>query len=528
MAASFREFLTKCRENSELIEISKPVDLRDVAALVPQSDRALLFTQVKGYSMPLVSGLLQSRNRLSLALGVPYGKIEEKLRQAMDRPIKPKLVKKAPVQEVILTKNRVDLYQLPVPIFSTMDGGPMITGGVVIAEDPEYGMNAGMYRLMLKERNITGIDIVTPNNLRRYAERALQTKRALPVSISIGAHPYEMLASTFKASLGTNELGYAGGLRGEAVALAPGETVPVPCIADAEIVLEGEIIPEGWVHPEGPFCEFNRLMGGLHYNPRVRIKAVMHRRDPVYYALHMPWENIWMSAPIYEAAAWRVLREAGVTATAINVTPGGCCHWHIIAAIKKQPGDGKNAIMALLSIADIKHVVVTDDDIDIFDPVDVEWAMATRVQADRDVVIISNARSKPLDPSLAPTDGIPTTAKMGIDATISENVPRERYKRIVYFHEREARLKDYQGPAAKRDAKGKPVSDDGPAGELADRILKALARSHRFFAEILDLFPKEGYGKVARAIGMLNQQEKINQDGEGRYQPRGEGLSQTR
>ena len=520
MAVSFRDFLEECQEQGELVEISKPVDLRNVAALVPQSDKALLFTNVEGYSMPVVSGLLQSRKRLALALGVPYERIEKKLRDAMEHPVKPKLVKKAAVKEVILTKNKVDLYRLPVPIFSTTDGGPMITGAVVIAEDPEYGMNAGMYRLMLKEKNITGIDIVTPNNLRRYAERALQVKKPLPVSISIGAHPCEMLASTFKAALGTNELAYAGGLRGESVGLAAGETIPVPCIADAEIVLEGEILPEGWVHTEGPFCEFNRLMGGIHYNPRVKIKAVMQRRDPIYYALHMPWENIWMSAPIYEAAAWRVLREAGVSTTAINVTPGGCCNWHIIAAIKKSPGDGKNAILALLSIADIKHVVVTDDDIDIFDPVDVEWAIATRVQADRDAVIISNARSKPLDPSLPPTDGIPTTAKMGIDATIPENVPRERYQRIVYFNEKQAQLKDYLGAAAAPAPRKSREREELPIDGLAKKILKTLAASHRFFGEMLDLFPREGYAGIARAIGHLHAQGKITQDGEGRYEVR--------
>jgi 2,5-furandicarboxylate decarboxylase 1 len=342
--------------------------------------------------------------------------------------------------------------------------------------------------------------------------------------MSIGVHPYEMIASTFKAPLGTNELGYAGGLRGAPLRLAPGETVPVPCIADAEIVLEGEIPPEGWIHPEGPFSEFNRLMGGLHRNPRVRIKAIMHRRDPIYYALHMPWENIWMSAPIYEAAALRVLREAGVTATAVNVTPGGCCHWHIVAAIKKQPGDGKNAIMALLSIADIKHVIVTDDDINIFDPVDLEWAVATRVQADRDVVIVSNARSKPLDPSLPPTDGIPTTAKMGIDATIPENVPRERYNRIVYINEGKAQLKDYLGQAKPSVRKARtPVTK--PKEPLADRILQTLSKSHKFYAEILDLFGNEEFGEIARTVGRLSHDGKIGQDAEGKYHFLEDGLS---
>ena len=525
MGASFRDFLQSLREHDELIEISRPVDLPQIAALVPQSAKALLFNNVRGYSMPVVSGLLQSRNRLAIGLGVGYEGIEKKLRLAMERPIEPRIAKKAAVKEMVLAGDKVDLYQLPVPIFSVMDGGPMITAAVVIAEDPQYGMNAGMYRLMLKEKNITGIDIVTPNNLRKYAERALEKKKPLPISISIGTHPYEMIASTFKASLGTNELTYAGGLRGEPLELAKGETIPVPCIADAEIVLEGEIIPEGWTQPEGPFCEFNRLMGGLHYNPRVRIQAIMHRRNPIYYALHMPWENIWMSAPIYEAAAWRVLAEAGVRATAVNVTPGGCCHWHIIAAIQKLPGDGKNAILALLSIADIKHVIVTDDDIDIFDPVDVEWAVATRVQADRDVVIISNARSKPLDPSLPPTGGIPTTAKMGIDATVPENVPRERYKRIVYVNEGEARLEDYIGPAASLPTK--PSVTDGDVEGLAERILAELSRSPRFFAEVLKIFADQEYGTVARAIGLLNQKGRITQDTEGRYQPRSEKSAKT-
>src|SRR5262249_4929582 len=375
---------------------------------------------------------------------------------------------------------------------------------------------------------ITGIDIVTPNNLRKFAERALQRKKPLPISISIGTHPYELVASTFKANLGVNELTFAGGLRGQPLGLADGETIPIPCIADAEIVLEGEILPEGWIYPEGPFCEFNRLMGGIHMNPHVRIKAIMHRKDPIYYALHMPWENIWMSAPIYEAAAYRVLREAGVTATAVNVTPGGCCHWHIAASIKKSPGGGKNAIMALLAIADIKHVVGTDDDIDVFDPVDLEWAVATRVQADRDVLIVSNARSKPLDPSLPPVaGGIPTTAKMGIDATIPENVPRERYKRIVYVNEGRADLKRYLDPAGKGDEKRqRPVS--ASASPLEERLLKALAKSHAFFAEILETFRSEEFGDVAAAVGKLNREKKIAQDAEGKYYAVADGLSQTR
>ena len=520
MKASFRDYINTLRKNDELLEIAKPVDLRDVAALVAQSEKALLFRNLPGYSMPLVSGLLQSRNRIALGMGVAYEGVAAKLGNAMNKPIKPKRVTNAPVKEVILTGKKVNLYDLPVPVFSVMDGGPMITGGVVIAEDPEFGMNAGMYRLMLKERNITGIDIVTPNNMRRFAERALAKKKPLPVSISIGTHPYELVASTFKANLGVNELTFAGGLRNEPLRLADGETVPVPCIADAEIVLEGEILPEGWVHPEGPFCEFNRLMGGLHMNPRVRIKSIMHRKDAMYYALQMPWENIWMSAPIYEAAARRVLFEAGVQTAAINVTPGGCCHWHIVASIKKVPGDGKNAIMALLSIADIKHVTIVDDDIDVFDPVDVEWAVATRVQADRDVVIVSNARSKPLDPSLPlPVHGkVPTTAKMGIDATIPENIPVERYKRIVYFNQGKVDLKNYLGAVEEGKKSSTAAKPSEGIDELTGKIVAALEKSHCFFADLLERFPKADYKTVASAVARLYEEKKIGQDKDGKFE----------
>ena len=518
MTATFRSYLEALKNHDELLEVTKATDARDIAALVPQSERAILFHDVRGYSMPVASGLLQSRNRLAVAMGVPSEKIEAKLRAAMDHPVEPQRVQRAPVKEVVRAASEVNLFELPVPVFSVMDGGPMITGGVVIGEDTEFGMNAGMYRLMLKEKNITGIDIVTPNNLRKFAERALQLKKPLPISISIGTHPYELVASTFKANLGVNELTFAGGLRGEPLLLAEGETIPVPCIADAEIVLEGEILPEGWIHPEGPFCEFNRLMGGIHLNPRVRITAIMHRKDPIYYALHMPWENIWMSAPIYEAAAWRVLHEAGVHASAINVTPGGCCHWHIVAAIKKSPGDGKNAILALLSIADIKHVTIVDDDIDVFDATDVEWAVATRVQADRDVLIVSNARSKPLDPSLPPpsTGKIPTTAKMGIDATIPENVPASRYNRIVYYNQDKVQLKNYlDGTGGKQGLQIQPTET---VQAISQSILNELNRSHRFFADLLELFPDTPYRTITTVVGELHAQGKIIQDSDGKYQ----------
>ncbi len=409
---TFRTFLDALRDAGELVEVHKPVDVRHVAALVDQASTALLFHRVAGYDLPVVSGLLNDRKRIALSAGCDYAQMEQRLSRALDHPIDPVTAHDGGERRWFRQGAAVDLFDLPVPVFSEFDGGPTITAGVTLAHDPEHGLNAGTYRFQVKERNLTGIDIVTPNNLRRLAEKALAANAPLPISINIGTHPLELMASLYKAPLGRNELAIAGGMLGRPVRLGACRTIDTPCLADAEIVLEAEILPTGWTRQEGRFGEMTRLMGDVHSNPHVRVKAISRRDDAVYYALHMPWENIWIKEHGFQAVLKRVLDAAGVTVTAVNVTPGGCCHWHAIIAIRKQPGDPQNAIMAALSVADLKHVVIVDDDIDVYDAMEVEWAMATRVQADRDVTILSDARSKPLDPSLPLSDGIPTTAKM--------------------------------------------------------------------------------------------------------------------
>jgi 2,5-furandicarboxylate decarboxylase 1 len=512
MAASFRQVLDDLRSAGELIEISKPVDIRYIAALVDQSDKALLFTSVNGYDMPIVSGVLDSRERLSIAMDCDFSEIEARVRRGLDRPVDPVPRNSGPAREVFMEGDAVDLFRLPIPLFSVLDGGPMITAGITIAKDEEYGLNAGIYRFLVKDRNTTGIDIVTPNNMRKFAEKAFARGEPLPISINIGNHPSEIIAATYKAPIGTNEVAMAGGMMGEASEFTPCETIDLPCLANSEIVLEAEILPTGWTRPEGRFGEFTRLMGGLHWNPLVRIKAVSMRKDAVYYALHMPWENIWPSGPIYEAAIRRACKEAGVQVTAVNVTPGGCCHWHATIAIKPHPGDGKNTILAALSVADMKHVTVVEDDIDVFDLVDVDWAVATRVQADRDVLVISNARAKPLDPSLVIVPGkVPTTAKMGIDATIADDVPRERFHRIAYAYADRVKLEDYLGEGA--DA-GEPEADTDVAA-LAAKVRAVIETEPKYFAELAELFEGEGFQNVARALGALHEDEPLWQDAVG-------------
>ncbi|NBR28226.1 MAG: hypothetical protein EBT83_07410, partial [Betaproteobacteria bacterium] len=260
---------------------------------------------------------------------------------------------------------------------------------------------------------------------------------------------------------------------------------------------------------------FTRLMGGLHWNPQVRINAVTMRRDAVYYALHMPWENTWLAAPTRYNAIRRALKTAGVQVKDINVTLGGCAFWHAVISIKKQSGEGKNALLAALSVMDLKHVVVVDDDIDVWNAMDVEWAIATRVQGDRDVFVIPGARAKPLDPSLAvmPPGVVPTGAKVGIDATIGEGIPKERFERIAYAYADRAKIADYVGGKA----------DPAPAaGGNDEKLIAAVA------AKIVALIEKTPlyYQDVAAHCARRHQQvlpwpERRDVVGAGQHQPVG-------
>jgi len=520
MQENFRQFLDRLRQTGDLVDLHQPVDIRHIATLVDQAKTALFFHKVIGYDMPVVSGIIRSRERAIMALGCEtYREIEDRLQQAIDRPIPPKYLKSSPAREVVLLDDAVDLYKLPIPMSSIYDGGPMITAGVVITRDPEFGINSGIYRFIVKEKNLTGIDIVTPNNMRMFAQRAYSEGRALPISISIGTHPIEITGSGYRAPLGMDEMAIAGGLRGAPVELAPCQTIDLPYIADAEIVLEAEILPTGWTWPEGRFGEFTRLMGGLHWNPLVRIKAISRRRDAIYYNLHMPWENTWLAAPTRYAAIRQALKTAGVIVKDINVTLGGCAFWHAVISIKKHPGEAKNALLAALSVMDLKHVVVVDDDIDVFDPMDVEWAIATRVQGDKDIMIVTNARAKPLDPSLPQGFGVvPTGAKVGIDATIPEGIPREHYERITYAYADRAKIDDYVN--GKADAGGQ-AGDEAAVAVLAQQILDIIAEEPLYYTDIAERFSSYDFRTVAQALGHLHATEKLWQDPRGRMCVRG-------
>src|SRR4029077_18469012 len=202
----------------------------------------------------------------------------------------------------------------------------------------------------------------------------------------------------------------------------------------------------------------------------------------------------------------------------INVTLGGCAFWHAVISIEKQPGEAKNALLAALSVMDLKHVVVVEDDIDVNDPTDVEWAIATRVQGHKDVMVVGNARAKPLDPSLPQGFGVvPTGAKVGIDATIPEGIPREHYERITYAYADKAKIDDYVN--GKADAAGE-AGDPQAVAALADKILRAIDEQPLYYTDVAERFAQYDFRTIARALGHLHASEELWQGSRGRLRLR--------
>jgi 2,5-furandicarboxylate decarboxylase 1 len=443
----FRGMLARMEREGHLRKVSKSISPRHITALCNQAPAAIWCQSVEDYDIPVVGGLYWTRARLASALGWPEGELGSRFARAVARPVSPVIDTDAPCQDVVLTGDDVDLTALPIPFMHEKDGGPYISAGVAFANDEELGPNAGCYRLMFRTRQEMAMDLFTASDLRRYYTKTYERKQSLPVAIAIGVHAFEHMAAAYKAPAGVNEMEIAGGLRGEPAHLVRATTADIMVPANAEIVLEGELLPNGWTADEGPFGEFAGMQGDLKHNPLFRVTAITHRRDPIFYALQMPWENDWLNGPATEAACARVLGLAGIQVVAVRATEGGCCGWSVVASIKKRAGEGRNALAALLSLPVVKQAIVTDDDIDIYNPNEIEWAITFRCQADKDIIILSGMKGKHVDPSVRPWDlkpgELPTTSKFGIDATIPEGIPAFRYERIVPAFRNEVRMEDY-------------------------------------------------------------------------------------
>ncbi|RMF91082.1 MAG: UbiD family decarboxylase [Methanobacteriota archaeon] len=385
------------------------VDFEIARALCENPDKTLLFTEVRDYGFRVVGNVVRNRADIYQALGTDSRRYIRDVLKAYDNPVEPAVVEKAPCQE-----EECSLYDIPVLRHFEKDGGPFITAGIVTAKDPEHGRNASIHRLMVHDDNRLGIRIV-PRHLFEYHRRAEERGEDLEVAISIGVHPALFYAASYSPPLGYDEFALAGALMGHPLEVVRCRTVDVEVPALSEFVIEGRILC-GERRSEGPFADVTGTYDRVRQEPVIEVTKVTHRKDAIYQALlpSRAEHRLFMGMPQEP----RIFKSVAEVAPVKNVclTDGGRNWLHGVISLGKGERDIKKVIdHAFAGHPSMKHVIIVDDDIDIFDPVDVEFALATRFQGHRDAYIYRDMRGSTLDPS---TDEDGRTTKVGIDATI--------------------------------------------------------------------------------------------------------------
>jgi UbiD family decarboxylase len=420
-----REFLDLLEKKKDLLVIDKEVSTEyEVAAFTRKTSDlngpALLFTNVGGLKFPVLGGLYATKERVALALECDAKDlIHEYLRKEKEY-IEPELVDSGPVHEIIWEGEDIDLRKLPIITNFEKDAGPYITGGVQIAKDPLTGKrNISMHRMLYLEPNLLTVYAPKGRHLGTIIARNEDNDQPTEIATIIGSDPIIAIASQCRAPFGTDELGIAGGMRGKAVEMVKCRTIDVEVPASAEIVIEGRTIPHKRVD-DGPFGEYPGTYSWAREAPVLEVTAITMRKGAIYQNVltGMPMtENHWMMDLAATAVAYQEAYKICPDIHGIKMTPGGTSRHHLVISIKKRHElEPRNVAIALLAAnIGIKLVVVVDEDIDVNDLVQVEWAINTRMQPEKDVIILPTMYSPTLDPS-APMER--SSSKMGIDATV--------------------------------------------------------------------------------------------------------------
>jgi UbiD family decarboxylase len=424
----FRDFLDKLDKSEELTHITKEVSTEyEIAGIINSlGERPVLFEKVKDSNLPVVAGLVSSKKLIANSLNLDRQNLLGSLSKAMENPKLPKIVNNGECQDIV--KKDIDLRELPILKYTRKDGGQYIPSGVAIVKDPELGRNMCFHRLMLIDKNKFVARIVEE----RGTDTALKKAGGeLEIAICIGNSTATLLSAATSLPKGVDELGMSNVL--EPIELVKCKTVDIEVPKNCEIVLEGKITKEK--APEGPFLDLTGIVDRVRQQPVIEIKCMTHRRNPIYQAiLAGKNEHKFLMGMPMEPAIFRSVNQV-CDCKDVYITPGGCSWLHAVIQIKKHNiSDGKKAIEAAFKgHRSLKHCVIVDDDIDIYDSNDVEWSLATRFQADRDAVVFPNMRGSSLDPSGDLTEGKKArTCKVGLDATIPSNPTGKGFKKVEY------------------------------------------------------------------------------------------------
>ncbi len=421
--ADLRDFLNALDVAGQLAHITPEVSPAfEIGAIcrkaLAENGPGLVFERVTGTPHRVATNLLATRERLAIALGVPPAEIPTFWNERASQAIGPVLTDEGACQEMVWTGDDVDLNRFAMPVWNEHDGGPYITFPCYITQNPTTGeYDCGMYRTQVFDARTVGLNARPFKGINRNRAAASDVDEGFPVAIAIGLDPAVHMATVAGLPHGLSELAVAGSLRGAPVRLVPCKTIPLAVPADAEIVLEGRVTRES--RHEGPFGEYHGYYGKGGSRPVISLTAITCRRDAInqqVYEGRPPHEDAVMHGTIIACEIFRRMPIPGVTA--VNVTPHSGGHLHCVVAVKK-PDDsyGKRVGLAVLALRGVKLVTIVDEDVDVFDPGQVEWAVTTRADFGKDVEIINWSTT---DPSASADDRMHELTrgpKMIIDAT---------------------------------------------------------------------------------------------------------------
>jgi UbiD family decarboxylase len=492
-----RRFIDELAQCDELETRRDPIELADIAQALDGNPRAVLFRAAGPERAELAGGVTASRARIARAFGVApqalLGEVQRRLRN------KPEICEvrraEAPAQQVVLTPPTADLTALPVHLQHGFDGAPYISASTDFVVDSKTGWtNVGIRRLMLRGRTEAGVDLNSPSDLRALYEASAAERRPVPVAFVVGSHPIDHLAAVMRLPM--DDLALISALREAPLAVVKCVTNDVRVPADAEWVLEGEIDARGHIEPEGPYGEFLGYYGAVKRNPVFHLKAITRRRDALFQTATIggKWlsrtDTAQLNGVRTEVMVWRALETAVREPLAVYATTSSGGMYTLRVSLRQRvPGEARNAIAACFgALTNVKHVFVVDPDIDIFSDEEMDWALATRFQADRDLMMMEGMRTVPIDPSLM---GARTGAKLGFDLTWPVGGGPKLEMRVP----------------APPEFKGKRFAS----------VEAALADGPKFFEELMSATGSRDGREIVRTLEALRATAALERDSEGRY-----------
>lgn len=426
-----RDWLLRLESDGRLAMMRTGIDLQfELAGIANRNDgvRASVFPQPSSHAGTVISGLLSDRDWMAEVLGVEPSELLSHYQHASSNPLEPVVIEKASCQEVVHEDN-IDLTQiLPIPTHNEHDSGAYITAGLLICKNPKTGVqNVAILRLQLSGPKELGV-LILPRHTLAYFAAAEADGDDLDVAVVIGSSPACLMASQAIAPIDFDELGIAGALGRSPLDVVRCISSDLLVPAESEIVIEGRILAKKRA-PEGPFGEFPQYYGERADRHVIAVDCVTHRENPLFHTIvGGGLEHLLLGAIPREATILSALQRSFPNVSDVHLSKGGICRYHLYVQLDaKSAGEAKNVMLgAFAAHYDVKHVTVVDMDVNIHDAQMVEWAVATRFQADRDLVVISGSQGSKLDPSTDNGCG----AKMGFDATIPFGAPEFKFKKI--------------------------------------------------------------------------------------------------